>query len=369
MEQISTKFYREPELIFGFSATILTLVLWFMHADYPVVSHYGIVFIFSLALLVSSKNFYQSIKQSLLNIDLLMLIAAIGAAALDDWHEASLLLSLFILGEGLEDHVVARAHAAMKAISQNHLSFVQVFRSGNWQTIDANLLMVGEQIRVKPGQVIPVDGDLVNGTSEIDLAILTGESEPVYAESGTKVYGGSTNINGSIEIMVTKTVQDSAMTRVQRLVKAAGQNKPQAETLIKRFAKYWVPSVLILSVATIAGMIWFDHDLKASIYRALTLLVAASPCALIIGTPACYAASSSNAASHGILIKGGRFFELLANISWVAFDKTGTLTEGRPRVCKSETFSRSSCLIDGHDWWTCCAQCTSIIQSIGEILS
>ena len=328
------KIHQDWELLYGIGATLFTIGLWFMSTMLPGVSDYFIIFLFVVSLIVSSKNFIHSFHHGCLNIHLLMLIAAVGAAFLGDWHEGSILLGLFILGEALEEHTMAQARSAINEISKVRQFVVEVIRNGNWVKIDANLLVVGDIIRVIAGQTIPIDGVIVNGESELDMAILTGESASIVVNTDSLVFSGARNLVGLLEIKVTKLASESTMARIVRLVKEAEANKPHYQTIINRFAKYWVPIVLVLAVGVVGVMILLNYDLYTSIYRALTLLVAASPCALIIGTPACYAAAASNAAQHGVLCKGGRYFELLAGIDWMAFDKTGTITEGKPTVVK-----------------------------------
>ncbi len=266
-------------------------------------------------------------------IDLLMLLAAVGAAILGEWVEGAFLLFLFSLAHALEHYALGRARHAIQALSSLAPARAWVRRDGKEIEVLVDQVQVGETVIVHPAQSIPVDGQVQSGQSAVDQSPITGESIPVNKSSGDEVFAGTVNGLGALEIVTTRTVGDRTLDRVVRLVEEAQTRKAPTQQLTDRFEKIFVPLVLLSAFLLIVGppifRIW-TWDM--SFYRGMALLVAASPCALALGTPSAVLAGIAQAARNGVLIKGGEYLEALGGVKAIAFDKTGTLTMGKPQV-------------------------------------
>jgi Cd2+/Zn2+-exporting ATPase len=267
------------------------------------------------------------------DIDLLMLLAAIGAAVLGEWAEGAFLLFLFSLAHALEHYALGRARNAIKALGALAPRRALVLRDGI--TVDTAIEDVspGDVVVVRSGDRIPVDGEVASGNSSVDQAPITGESVPVEKGPGDTVYAGTVNGDGVLNVTTTLAVGDRTLDRVVKMVAEAQTQKAPTQRFTERFERIFVPAVLVADLLLIflpplLGM-W---DLSTSFYRGMALLVAASPCALALGTPAAVLAGIAQAARSGVLIKGGAHLEQLGMVKAMAFDKTGTLTEGRPKV-------------------------------------
>jgi Zn2+/Cd2+-exporting ATPase len=285
---------------------------------------------------------YHGVKAALklrLDVDFLMVVAALGAAALGDWAEGALLLFLFSLGHGLEHFAMERARHAVEALGELMPRSARVRRtpaSGSGaleQELPVGEVERGDVVIVRPGERLPVDGRLLAGQSAVDQSPVTGESLPAEKGPGDTVFAGTVNGNGALEIEVTKLAQDSTLSRVMAMVEEAQTQKSPTQLFTGRFTAIFVPAVL--TVVVLAGVLppllgWLPWP--AAILRALTVLVAASPCALAIATPASVLSGVAQAARNGVLIKGGLHLENLGSLRALAFDKTGTITTGRPAV-------------------------------------
>lgn len=267
------------------------------------------------------------------DIDLLMLLAAIGAATIGAWAEGAFLLFLFSLAHALEHYGLGRARDAIKALSDLAPPMARVLREGTERDVPVGEVAVGEIVIVRPGDRIAVDGKVRSGRSAVDQAPITGESVPVDKEPGTEVFAGTVNGDGALEVETTRAAGDRTLDRVVRLVTEAQTLKAPTQLFTERFERVFVPitlvaAALLIVVPPVLG-VW---TWSLSFYRAMTLLVAASPCAVAIGTPATVLAGIAQAARRGVLIKGGAHLENLGTINAIAFDKTGTLTVGKPEV-------------------------------------
>lgn len=261
--------------------------------------------------------------------DVLMLAAAAGAALLGEWAEGAFLLFLFSLGHAGEHYALDRARNAVNALGALMPKTAQVKRGDTLVEEQVEQLQVGDVVLVRPGDRIPVDGRIVRGTSAIDQSAITGESVPVTREFGEHVFAGSINLETALEIETTALARDNTLSRVMQMVQQAQSQQSPTQQFTQRFTSWFVPSVLVVVVLVAAlpplfGWMPFD----SSFYRAMLLLVAASPCALALGTPATVLAGIAQAARHGVLIKGGVHLENLGRLQTMAFDKTGTLTTG-----------------------------------------
>ena len=262
--------------------------------------------------------------------DVLMLAAAAGAAILGEWVEGAFLLFLFSLGHAGEHYALDRARGAVNALGELMPQTAHLKRGNQIAEVDVAALQVGDVVIVRPGDRVPVDGSIVSGSSAIDQSPITGESVPVRKGPGDDVFAGTINQDAALEVKVTRLAQDNTLSRVMRLVAEAQSQQSPSQQFTQRFTAWFVPSVLVacallIGVPPLLG--WMP--LSQSFYRAMLLLVAASPCALALGTPATVLAGIAQAARNGVLIKGGVHLENLGGLSAMAFDKTGTLTEGR----------------------------------------
>jgi Zn2+/Cd2+-exporting ATPase len=268
-----------------------------------------------------------------LDIGFLMLLAALGAAALGHWAEGALLLFLFSLAHALEYYALGRARSAIRALAELAPPVARVLREGREVDTPVEFVARGDVVLVRPAERVPVDGTVLHGASAVDQSTLTGESLPVEKSGGDEVFAGTVNGDGALEVVTTRAAGDRTLDRVVRLVEDAQTSKAPTQQFTERFARIFVPSAL----AAVAAMIVLPPllgvlDWSTAFYRAMALLVASSPCALALGTPATVLAGVAQGARRGVLFKGGAHLEQLGAIRALALDKTGTLTFGEPAV-------------------------------------
>lgn len=267
------------------------------------------------------------------DIDLLMLVAATGAAVLGEWAEGGFLLFLFALAHALEHYALDRARGAIRALGELAPRFARIVRDGREEQVPVEQVKAGAVVLVRPAERIPVDGTVLKGQSAVNQAPITGESVPVDKAAGAEVFAGTVNGDGALEITTTRAVGDRTLDRIVTLVAEAQTQKAPTQLFADRFERVFVPIVLIADVLLIVippmlGL-W---TWPVSFYRGMAMLVAATPCGLALGTPAAILAGIAQAARNGVLIKGGAHLENLGITKALAFDKTGTLTIGRPEV-------------------------------------
>lgn len=280
----------------------------------------------------TGRDAVQSLWAKRFDIDTLMLVAAVGAAALGDWAEGALLLFLFSLGHALEHSAMDRARHAIEALADLAPKTAIVRRDGAEVEVAVEELLRGDVVIVKPGQRLPADGKITEGNSAVDQSPVTGESAPVDKGTGDLVFAGTVNGDGVLFVKVTKLTTENTLARMVRLVSDAQTQKSPTQNLTDRIERVFVPLVLIGAGLLIAVPPLFGFPFAESFYRAMAVLVAASPCALAIGTPAAVLSAVARAAQRGVLIKGGVHLENLGRLTAIAFDKTGTITEGKPRL-------------------------------------
>ncbi len=266
------------------------------------------------------------------DIDVLMVVAALGAAALGEFAEGALLLFLFSLGHALEHHAMDRARGAIRALADLAPKTARVRREGREREIPVGELLVGDTVVVRAGERLPADGRVVAGASAVDQAPITGESLPIAKEAGDDVFAGTINGDGALEIETTKGPEDTTLARVIAAVENAQSAKAPSHRFTDRFQRTFTPVILIVTVLVIAVPPLFGAPFGESFIRAMILLVAASPCALALATPSAVLAGIARAARSGVLIKGGAHLENAGSADVVVFDKTGTLTRGEPTV-------------------------------------
>lgn len=290
----------------------------------------------------------ESLSKKMFEVDLLMLVAAIGAASLGKWTEGALLLFLFSLGHALEHHAMNKANKSIKALADLAPKTALLKLNGEVKEVNIERLSVGDTIVVRPDSKIAVDGVVTLGQSSVDQSAITGESIPVdkmavedtnidYSKeknisAESRVYAGTINGSGSLEVKVIKLAKDSTLSNLIKLVNEAQTQKSPTQRFTDKFERIFVPSILMLVVILLGAFLVIDETFKDSFYRAMTVLVASSPCALAISTPSAVLSGVARAAKGGVLIKGGRPLEDLGMLSALAFDKTGTLTEGKPKL-------------------------------------
>ncbi len=322
------------ELVFSLAAGVLLLGGWLGGwAGAPHAVSLGLYLAaYAFGGFFTLRDAGQSLWAKRFDIDTLMLVAAAGAAALGDWAEGALLLFLFSLGHALEHSAMDRARRAIEALADLAPKTALVRRDGTEVEVPVEELLRGDEVVVKPGQRLPADGKVVEGTSAVDQSPVTGKSVPVDKGPRDAVFAGTVNGEGVLLVEVTKLASESTLARMVRLVSDAQTQISPTHQFTDRFERVFVPVVLIGAGLLIAVPPLLGVPFSNSFYRAMAVLVAASPCALAIGTPAAILSAVTRAAQSGVLIKGGAHLENLGRLTAIAFDKTGTITEGKPRL-------------------------------------
>ncbi|MFW0859859.1 MAG: heavy metal translocating P-type ATPase [Dehalococcoidia bacterium] len=270
----------------------------------------------------------KALLQKSLTVDLLVIIAASAAVAIGDYLEAGLVIFILLLGEYLEAMTVARTGKAIKGLASLIPDTVKLKRDNHEVEVPPSEIKVDDIIVVRPGEHIAIDGIVIKGEATIDQALITGESIPVEKLTGDEVYAGTINKMGAIEVKATKVGRDTTVAKIERMITESLAKKAPVERTVDRFAGYFVPLILIFAV--IVYLVTLD------ITRAITVLIVACPCALVLGTPTAVVAAIGSAARRGILIKGGEALEASGRAKGVIFDKTGTLTLGVPKVVSTK---------------------------------
>jgi Cd2+/Zn2+-exporting ATPase len=279
------------------------------------------------------KGGIEALRHWTIDIDLLMVLAAIGAAIVGAPFEGAMLLFLFSLSNTLQNFAMERTRNAIKALMKLRPAQAWVKRGSHIVSVPIEKVLVGDLILVRPGDRVPLDGVIVEGESALDQSSMTGESLPVNKSVGDGVLAGTVNKNGSLDVRVTKLAKDSTLAKLIKLVEEAHSEKAHTQRFIDKAEQYYALGVILLTIgAIIAPVVVFSEAFASAFYRAMTLMVGASPCALVISTPAAILSAIGNGARRGILFKGGAYVEAAAGIKVVTFDKTGTLTMGKPHV-------------------------------------
>jgi Cd2+/Zn2+-exporting ATPase len=268
-----------------------------------------------------------------LDVDFLMVLAALGAAATGNWHEGGVLLFLFSLSNTLQSYAMDRSRRAIDSLLKRRPRQACVVRDGVEQVVPLEELAIGDRMIVRPGETVPTDGVVRRGSTEMNEASITGESQPAEKAPGDHAYAGALNGSGSVEIEVTRLAEDSTLARIVKMVESAQGQKARSQRFLERAetAYAWTIVCIVAGAATVPWLA-FGADPKESFYRAMVLLVVASPCALVVSTPAAILSAIANGARHGILFKGGAYLENMAAVKVAMLDKTGTLTTGKPGV-------------------------------------
>ncbi|MED1864794.1 heavy metal translocating P-type ATPase [Fictibacillus nanhaiensis] len=273
------------------------------------------------------------------DINTLMTVALVGAVAIGEWKEAALVAILFGINELLESYGMEKARRSMESLLKVAPKEALLLRDGKTEVISIEELAVDDVVLVKTGQKIPSDGVVVYGKSSVNEAAITGESLPVEKEDGETVFGGSINNEGVLHVKITKTYNQSALSKILALVQEAQESKTPTELFINRFANYYTPIIMVVSaLVMLVPPLLFNEPWGEWFYQGLAVLIVGCPCALILSSPIAILSGITVNARNGILIKGGAYLEQLGKIDVIAFDKTGTLTLGEPHVVAEKAF-------------------------------
>lgn len=328
-------------LLIGFSLERLGIITGTVGLIFYIISYY---FGGHYAVLEAKEK----ILKGEFEIDFLMIIAALGAAYIGSWEEGALLLFLFSIGHALEHYAMDKAKNTIESLGELTPKSAWVKRNGNFEEVDISTLNINDIILVRPNTKIAADGVIISGQSTVNEASITGESMPVekievheeseiyrdfeHIDREHIVFTGSLNGDHALEVQVLRLSEDSTIARLIKMVSEVETKKSPTQRLTKQFEKWFVPFVLILVFTLCFAYLVIDETFNESLYRAICVLVASSPCALAISTPSAVLSAVARAAKGGVLIKGGKALEELGSIKAIAFDKTGTLTVGKPKV-------------------------------------
>jgi Cd2+/Zn2+-exporting ATPase len=301
------------------------------------IPHGAIVTLYVLAYLSGGTDATRQALSDLfnghVNVDLLMVVAAIGAATLNAWAEGAVLLALFSSSNALEHHALDRTRNAVQALMELSPEVAsRIGADGVIAVVPVEELAVGDRVLIRPGESIPADARVIEGQSAVDQSAITGESIPVEKHPGDALTSGTLNTTGALTAEITTLPSESTLAKIIRMVEEARDQKSRLQRFTDAFEGPYAIGVMAASALLFLGTLLFGADAGDAFYRSMTLLVVASPCALVISTPAATLSGLANAARNGILVKGGNYLEDLGGIHTVAFDKTGTLTVGEPRL-------------------------------------
>ena len=316
---------------------VLGFILSFLPVPTAIVTTIYYLAIFSGGIFVIKGAWRGIAKQKFLNIDALVVIASIGAIYLRELPEAAAVIFFFSLAEAFEEYGIDRSRRALQALMHKSPQTATLLDGTSLPVAD---ITVGQVVSVRPGELIPLDGKVTEGLSAVNEATITGESIPKDKREGDNVFAGTLNENGYLEIEVTKESKNSTFSKIVSLVEQAQKAKAPTQEFIDSFAKYYTPSIVaIAALIGIGAPLLTGDPFTLWLERAITLLVIACPCALVISTPVAITSAIGGASKRGVLIKGGKYLEELKKIRAVAFDKTGTLTLGEPYISDVVAFN------------------------------
>lgn len=325
---------RYGEGIAALTSGVLIIIAWMLSESYSSIS----IAIYLLAFIIGGyvkamEGLHTLIKERDLDVNLLMIFAAIGAATIGYWAEGALLIFIFSLSGALETYTMNRSHRDISALMDLKPETAVLYIDGQEKLVPIDQLQPGDLIIVKPGEMIPADGTIHEGVSSVNQASITGESIPVDKTSGDEVFAGTLNGQGALFIQVTQPSESTLFARIIRLVQEAKSEKPASQQFIERFERIYARAIIGVTLLLILiPPILLQWTWESTFYKAMVFLVVASPCALVASIMPAMLSAISNSARKGLLLKGGAHLENLSQTKVIAFDKTGTLTEGRPVV-------------------------------------
>ncbi|MGL6029335.1 MAG: heavy metal translocating P-type ATPase, partial [Legionella sp.] len=315
-------------VIAGVFALCSELITYFLSNDWFILSVIAALVAIGLSGLNLFKKGLIALRTKAMNINSLMLIAVTGAFFIGAWPEAAMVTVLFALAERIERYSLDKARLAIRSLMQitPEKAFVKQ-DNGTWEFQMVEQVKVGSIVKVKPGERIPLDGEVISGQSTVNQAPVTGESMPITKQIGDEVFAGTLNEHGSFEIKVTKASGDTLLAKIGKAIEQAQSERAPTERFVDQFSRYYTPiMVLVAVIVAIVPPLALGYPFYDWIYKALTLLVIACPCALVISTPVTIVSGLASAAKKGLLIKGGNYLENGYKLKMIALDKTGTLT-------------------------------------------
>ncbi len=317
---------------------VLFLAGMILHHIVELPNYVNLIAFLALYVLIGYDVVLKSIRHigngNFLDENFLMVIATFGAFLVGDYPEGVAVMLFYQVGELFQDYAVNKSRKSISGLMELCPDVAHVLRDGKEEDVYPEDVELGEILVVRPGERIPLDGEVVKGSSSLDTKALTGEAMPVEAWEGSKVTSGCINLQGVLEIKALVNFEDSTVSKILELVENASSRKATAEKFITKFAKYYTPIVVGLAVALAVIPSMIAGDWMTWVYRGLTFLVVSCPCALVISIPLGFFGGIGGASKHGILIKGGNYLEILAKVDTLVMDKTGTLTEGNFKVTK-----------------------------------
>jgi len=357
IEKTTTWFSRYGHWI---STILLGLILIFAWLSTRMLAEFlplGNIFAFAdiLAVVVIVFGGYSIFKNALLtllsrnlNVNVLVSVAVVAAVAIGEYLEAATVVFIMVLGEFLEEFTVGRTRKAISQLIKITPQQATIRRNGEETQISVDQVNQGETVIVKAGERIPIDGDITSGEASVNQAVITGESMPIDKGVGDSVYSGTVNEVGYLEVKATKVGADTTLARIKRLIQEAQTGKAPVQRVADKYAGYFIPLVFLIAIGVYFVTRYFiTHDIAINahdiaIKRAITILIVACPCALVLSTPTAVVAGLGSAAKRGVLIKGGIYLEAAGRLTTALLDKTGTLTVGKPQVTDIDAYSDHS---------------------------
>ncbi|RDW20843.1 heavy metal translocating P-type ATPase [Oceanobacillus arenosus] len=330
-----SKFKAHIELIAALFSGLLILVTWTL-SDHLSTSVWVTLHLFAFAIggyAKAKEGITETIRTKKLNVEMLMILAAIGSVIIGYWTEGAILIFIFALSGALETYSMNQSSKAISSLMELQPEEALLISNGQEMITSVSELQMGDHIIVRAGERIPADGTIIKGATAIDESAITGESMPVNKYNSNEVYAGTVALDGSITVQITTKPNETLFQKIIKLVQTAQDEKSPSQLFIERFESKYVNIVLIVvAIMMFLPYLAFGWTLSESVYRAMVLLVVASPCALVASITPATLSAISNSAKRGVLFKGGVHVENLSHIKAIAFDKTGTLTNGKPVV-------------------------------------